>query len=75
MSVETHDGGGTHRSALYGAQPLAGAGEILEVTVTPVRDLLMLPITFTGTANEGRIRLLSGARPTKGSLHGEQPHR
>src|SRR5262249_44396431 len=76
MSVETHDDGAKRRTALYGAQPLAGAGEILELTVTPSRDLLTLPITFTGKANEGRIRLVSAGRPTKGSpSHVEQPHR
>jgi hypothetical protein len=76
MSLESRDAGGRHRSALYGAQPLAGSGQILELTVTPTRDLLTLPITFTGTANEGRIRLISPRHPTKGiPSHVDSPHR
>jgi len=55
---------------------LAGSGVILELTVTPKRDLLTFPITFTAKANEGRIRLVSARFPTKGTTsHADQPHR
>jgi len=76
MGLEAHDADGSHRAALYGAQPLAGSGVILELTVTPKRDLLTFPITFTAKANEGRIRLVSARFPTKGTTsHADQPHR
>ena len=54
---------GTHRISAYGVLPLTGNGSVLTVTIEGVKDAgRQLPLTMTGTANEGGIPLRTGTQ-------------
>ena len=54
---------GTHRISAYGVLPLSGSGSVMTVTIEGLRPTgRQLPLTVTGTANEGGIPLRVGTQ-------------
>jgi hypothetical protein len=75
-AVVSRDAHGRHLAGLYGADPLASSGTVLEIVVTPSIDLTSIPLRVHASANEGRIPLVTSPRPApRAPGHAESPRR
>jgi hypothetical protein len=58
LNVAHGDLNGSHLVSAYGVLPLSGSGSALTVTIQAVKTVgARLPMTITGTANEGKVPL------------------
>jgi hypothetical protein len=58
LNVAHGDVNGRHLVSAYGVLPLSGSGSALTITIKAVKTVgAQLPMTITGTANEGKVPL------------------